>query len=64
MREDIVCMRENPFYVDTVRAFRDWRYEFKDLTREWKGKKEDAWKKGDAWEEKYAADLCVLFDSL
>lgn len=28
-RESIVCMRENPFYVDTVRAFRDRRYELK-----------------------------------
>ena len=24
-----VCQRENSFYVDTVRAFRDRRYEFK-----------------------------------
>lgn len=26
-----VCQRENSFYVDTVRAFRDRRYEFKGL---------------------------------
>lgn len=24
-----ICQRENSFYVDTVRAFRDRRYEFK-----------------------------------
>ena len=28
-RESIVCQRENPFYVDTVRRFRDRRYEYK-----------------------------------
>ena len=25
-KTDVVCMRENSFYVDTVRAFRDRRY--------------------------------------
>ncbi|KAF9008656.1 DUF1744-domain-containing protein [Hymenopellis radicata] len=29
-REAIVCQRENPFYVDTVRTFRDRRYEYKE----------------------------------
>src|SRR4051812_46576810 len=28
-RESIVCQRETPFYVDTVKAFRDRRYEYK-----------------------------------
>ena len=28
-RETTICQRENSFYVDTVRAFRDRRYEFK-----------------------------------
>lgn len=28
-----ICQRENSFYVDTVRAFRDRRYEFKGLTK-------------------------------
>ena len=28
-KTDIVCQRENPFYVDTVRGFRDRRYEYK-----------------------------------
>ncbi|CCD25732.1 DNA polymerase epsilon catalytic subunit NDAI_0F04140 [Naumovozyma dairenensis CBS 421] len=32
-REAIVCQRENPFYVDTVRGFRDRRYEFKGLSK-------------------------------
>ena len=37
-REAIICQRENPFYVDTVRSFRDRRYEFKGLAKVWKGK--------------------------
>ena len=28
-----VCQRENSFYVDTVRAFRDRRYKFKGLVK-------------------------------
>jgi len=38
LKEDTVCMRENSFYVDTVRDFRDRRYEFKALTKTWAGK--------------------------
>ncbi|EFJ15355.1 hypothetical protein SELMODRAFT_445541 [Selaginella moellendorffii] len=29
-----VCMRENSFYVDTVRSFRDRRYEYKTLNKD------------------------------
>lgn len=32
-RVAMVCQRENSFYVDTVRAFRDRRYKFKGLTK-------------------------------
>ena len=32
-RKTIICQRENSFYVDTVRAFRDRRYEFKGLLK-------------------------------
>ena len=31
-----ICMRENPFYVDTVKSFRDRRYEYKGLNKKWK----------------------------
>ena len=41
-REAGVCMRENDFYVGTVRAFRDRRYEYKGLNKQWKGKLEVA----------------------
>ena len=32
-RSTMICQRENSFYVDTVRAFRDRRYEFKGLLK-------------------------------
>ncbi|KAL3118733.1 hypothetical protein niasHT_000493 [Heterodera trifolii] len=32
-RTTTVCQRENPFYVDTVRAFRDRRYEYKQMLK-------------------------------
>jgi DNA polymerase elongation subunit (family B) len=33
-RKAIICQRENPFYVDTVRAFRDRRMVYKDKTKQ------------------------------
>ncbi len=33
-RESTICQRENPFYVDTVRAFRDRRYIYKTKLKE------------------------------
>lgn len=33
-KKDTVCMRENPFYVDTVRDFRDRRIELKNLWKD------------------------------
>ena len=35
-REAIICQRENPFYIDTVRRFRDRRYEYKGPHQTWK----------------------------
>lgn len=32
-RTSTICQKENSFYVDTVRAFRDRRYEYKGLTK-------------------------------
>ena len=63
-REDTVCMRENPFYVNTVRAFRDRRYEYKVLTKKWKGAKLKAEEAGDALSRKSAEDKEIVFDSL
>lgn len=28
-----ICQRENAFYIDTVLAFRDRRYDYKDLLK-------------------------------
>lgn len=33
VRTQTICEKENSFYVDTVRAFRDRRYEYKGLTK-------------------------------
>lgn len=60
-REAIVCQRENPFYVNTVRNFRDRRYEFKGLAKEWKGK---ASKCNDTISKDEANKMVVLYDSL
>lgn len=59
-----ICQRENSFYYDTVRAFRDRRYEYKGLNKVWKGRLEDARTSGNAVKIAEAADMCVLYDSL
>ncbi|XP_053408498.1 DNA polymerase epsilon catalytic subunit A-like [Mercenaria mercenaria] len=63
-RTATICQRENSFYVDTVRAFRDRRYEFKGLTKVWKKKLSEAQDSGDASEIKKANGMVVLYDSL
>ncbi|KAK9830879.1 hypothetical protein WJX81_001263 [Elliptochloris bilobata] len=63
-REAGVCMRENDFYVGTVRAFRDRRYEYKGLNKTWKGKLDAAKASGNQLEVQAAADMVVLYDSL
>lgn len=63
-RTATICQKENSFYVDTVRAFRDRRYEFKGLTKVWKNKLSEAEKSGDAAEIKRANGMVVLYDSL
>jgi DNA polymerase epsilon subunit 1 len=54
-------MRENPFYVDTVRDFRDRRYEFKRLTKSWGGKFKKA---TDPEEAETAKNRMNLYESL
>ena len=60
-RVDTVCMRENDFYVDTVRNFRDKRYVLKKLTKVWGKKVKDA---KDAASKKEAEDKAIVYDSL
>ncbi|GAA0141587.1 DNA metabolism protein [Lithospermum erythrorhizon] len=64
VREAGICMRENPFYVDTVRSFRDRRYEYKTLNKVWKGKLSEAKASGNSIKIQEAQDMVVLYDSL
>eukprot|EP00798_Chlamydomonas_sp_ICE-L_P017971 gene17971-24376_t len=64
MREAGICQRENSFYVDTVRAFRDRRYEYKGAKKMWTGKLEAAKADNDPIRMAAAADMCVLYESL
>ncbi|EDO36342.1 predicted protein, partial [Nematostella vectensis] len=63
-RQTTICQRENSFYVDTVRAFRDRRYEFKGLLKVWKRKLGTAVQSGDPEEIKSCKSKEVLYDSL
>ncbi|XP_031567678.1 DNA polymerase epsilon catalytic subunit A-like [Actinia tenebrosa] len=63
-RQTTICQRENSFYVDTVRAFRDRRYEFKGLLKVWKRKLGTATQNGDPEEIKSCKAKEVLYDSL
>ena len=63
-REDVVCMRENDFYIETVKAFRDRRYVYKGLLKEWKGKESAAAKRGDAEECEECGKMVVMYDSM
>ncbi|KAG6779745.1 hypothetical protein POTOM_016140 [Populus tomentosa] len=64
VREAGICMRENSFYVDTVRSFRDRRYEYKGLNKVWKGKLSEAKASGNSIKIQEAHDMVVLYDSL
>ena len=64
-REAIICQRENPFYVNTVKNFRDRRYDFKGKQKMWKGKADTLKGSGaSATEIEEAKKMIVLFDSL
>lgn len=63
-RTQTICQKENSFYVDTVRAFRDRRYEYKALTKVAKRQVTAAMTKGDAADIKSAKNKEVLYDSL
>jgi len=64
-RESIVCQRENPFYVDTVRRFRDRRYEYKGLHKTWKKNLDVYQGEGRSIAEvDEAKKMIVIYDSL
>ncbi|KAI0156208.1 DNA polymerase epsilon [Pestalotiopsis sp. NC0098] len=65
VREAIICQRENPFYINTVRDFRDRRYDYKGKAKVWKGKTDSLKSAGASSSEVDAAKkMIVLFDSL
>lgn len=59
-----VCQRENPFYVDTVRAFRDRRYDYKQMLKRWKRKLAEAEAASNEEESREAKGMIVIYDSL
>ena len=64
-REAIICQRENPFYVNTVKDFRDRRYDFKGKQKVWKSNAEALKSNGaTALEIEEAKKMIVLYDSL
>ncbi|KAI0646313.1 DUF1744-domain-containing protein [Trametes meyenii] len=64
-REAIVCQRENPFYIDTVRRFRDRRYEYKGLHKTWKKNLDTVLSEHRSIAEvDEAKKMIVLYDSL
>ncbi|KAJ2727071.1 DNA polymerase epsilon catalytic subunit [Coemansia sp. Benny D115] len=63
-REAVICQRENPFYIDTVRNFRDRRYVYKGLHKKEKRKLDDALAAGDSTLVDASRKLIVLYDSL
>lgn len=62
-RTSIVCQRENPFYIDTVRGFRDRRYTYKGLAKKWK-KKLGTINKADQGAVEDAKKMVIAYDSL
>ncbi|CAL8111322.1 unnamed protein product [Orchesella dallaii] len=64
VKQQTICQRENSFYVDTVRAFRDRRYEYKALNKSAKKQVSDAVASGDPSAIKSAKNREVLYDSL
>ncbi|CAJ0596065.1 unnamed protein product [Cylicocyclus nassatus] len=63
MRQTMICQRENAFYVDTVKAFRDRRYEYKELLKKAKTSL-DEMSRDDIAGIKAAQGRVVLYESL
>ncbi|CAB3408448.1 unnamed protein product [Caenorhabditis bovis] len=64
MRNTTICQRENHFYVETVKAFRDRRYEYKDMLKKSKGKFDAAAAANDLATMTTAKLEMVLYESL
>lgn len=59
--EAIICMKANSFYIETVKSFRDRRYEFKNLVKVWSKKKSTA---KTLAEKEHVAKMIVLYESM
>lgn len=57
-------MRENSFYVDTVRAFRDRRYDYKHLAKVEQSNVEKHTQAKDMFRAKEAKKLLYLYESM
>ena len=57
-------MRENSFYVDTVRDFRDRRYEYKHLAKVWSTNLAEAMKEKNSIKIEEAKYMLNLYESL
>ncbi|EJT99609.1 DNA/RNA polymerase [Dacryopinax primogenitus] len=64
VKEAIICQRENPFYINTVRSFRDRRYEYKGLHKTWKKNLDKAKSAASMTQMDEANKMIVLYDSL
>ena len=64
LRTAYICQRENSFYIDTVRSFRDRRYEYKGLTKKWANNLKEAEKEKDVARIKECKSFVVLYESL
>jgi DNA polymerase epsilon subunit 1 len=60
-RAATVCQRENAFYVDTVRAFRDRRYDYKRAHKQWQATLGAA---KSLEEQIRARNMVIIYDSL
>ena len=63
-KNSVVCQRENSFYVDTVRLFRDRRYVYKAETKKWKSKLSQALESSDSTNIKECQGRIIQFESL
>lgn len=60
-KQSVICQRENGFYVETVRNFRDRRYVYKGLAYEWARKLKAATNEIDRVE---AGNMATMYDSV
>ncbi|EQK98651.1 DNA polymerase epsilon [Ophiocordyceps sinensis CO18] len=65
VREAVICQRENPFFINTVRDFRDRRYDYKGQAKVWKGKADTLKTSGASATDIEAANkMAIVYDSL